>query len=671
MKNLFALVLVLLVFDQITFAQKVSNRNGDWATANTWTPSGAPTAGQTVTINHNVTVSSVTNVVGAVTVSSGSNRSLVVNGGTLRCSSLTASNNLTNNGGTITLTGNLTQSAGTFGFSASPSLNFSGTGSQTITGTINVFDLNVNTGSVVSLAASAQVNINGTLTLAGTGSYDADGLGSGVTTIKSTGNTSGGAIGNLPDPARFTGNVTIERLIDGDESWRYLSMPIASGNVGDWKNSGLPVSGNFSDPSPTDGIMIVDNTAPSIYEYDAVTTGDFRAIGTGGTVASTGLDFRKGYAVYTYNSSDFVLSVTGDINKGSVSLPVDVAPNVSDTRRWNLVSNPYPSTIDSDLIDFSDLGSTAVYIRQSTTVGGTVASYSQGGSCTGCSFDPSWTGEIAIGQSFWVENLLGAVLLPLNEGAKTSGSFTFLRKETPTNLFRVTLASSTQKDDLIISFKDQALTNFDKRDATKRKNGDPTGLGYNTYINLSSITEDGTRNLAINTMPHLTKSTVVKLSMEDVVPGNHTLEFTQLETLSLGYKIVLIDKFASKEVEVVNGLKYNFAVSSDAKTFGNDRFSLRIDVSNLTTAIEDEANELVQVYPNPVADKLIVELDQKSKNAIKQIDLVDSRGSLLESILPEAFSDKISIDLSSRCTGIYIVKVFRSNGASVHKIVKR
>jgi hypothetical protein len=172
-------------------------------------------------------------------------------------------------------------------------------------------------------------------------------------------------------------------------------------------------------------------------------------------------------------------------------------------------------------------------------------------------------------------------------------------------------------------------------------------------------------------MPHLTKSTVVKLSMEDVVPGNHTLEFTQLETLSLGYKIVLIDKFASKEVEVVNGLKYNFAVSSDAKTFGNDRFSLRIDVSNLTTAIEDEANELVQVYPNPVADKLIVELDQKSKNAIKQIDLVDSRGSLLESILPEAFSDKISIDLSSRCTGIYIVKVFRSNGASVHKIVKR
>jgi hypothetical protein len=124
-------------------------------------------------------------------------------------------------------------------------------------------------------------------------------------------------------------------------------------------------------------------------------------------------------------------------------------------------------------------------------------------------------------------------------------------------------------------------------------------------------------------------------------------------------------------VEVVNGLKYNFAVSSDAKTFGNDRFSLRIDVSNLTTAIEDEANELVQVYPNPVADKLIVELDQKSKNAIKQIDLVDSRGSLLESILPEAFSDKISIDLSSRCTGIYIVKVFRSNGASVHKIVKR
>ncbi|MCA6368030.1 MAG: T9SS type A sorting domain-containing protein [Cytophagales bacterium] len=698
------LVLFFTLSLHVTFAQatrtSVASPPRNWDQTNAWVGGIVPSGTDNVVIAGTITVRALfppPSFTGTVTVNAFrtlqnngvlTGGAYIVNGtlnntNTVSPSSITVGNTgvFTSFGGVTNVSGNVTvNTGGTFTYSGSGLLTFNGS-SSTLSGALNVFDLEVGGGTNVTLAASAAVNVNGLLRLysGSGGSFDADGPGSGVTTIRSTSSTTGGGIQTLPDPTKFTGNVTIERYIDGDESWRYLSMPIASGNVGDWKNGGLSVSGNFTDPSPQDGTIIVDNTAASIYEYDAVTTGDFVAIGNGGSVASTGLDFRKGYAVYAYDGAggDFVVSVSGNINKGPISIPLGSTPSVSDTRKWNLIANPYPSTIDSDNIDFTAIGSAAIYVRQSNpppyTSGGTVASYSQGGplTCTGCGFDTGWTGEIAIGQSFWIENVNSAASLALDENVKTTNGFTFLRKETPTNLFRVTLVSSSQKDDLIIAFKEQASANFDKRDATKRKNGDPTGLGYNTYINLSSITEDGTRNLAINTMPHLTKSTVVKLSMEDVVPGNHTLEFTQLETLSLGYKIVLIDKFASKEVEVVNGLKYNFAVSSDAKTFGNDRFSLRIDVSNLTTAIEDEANELVQVYPNPVADKLIVELDQKSKNAIKQIDLVDSRGSLLESILPEAFSDKISIDLSSRCTGIYIVKVFRSNGASVHKIVKR
>jgi hypothetical protein len=700
MKGIVFLLLSLsfnLAISQVT-RTSVASPPRNWNATNAWVGGVIPSGTDNVIINGVITIQNGYNTLHSGTVTVNTGRTLTNNGGVLNGSTLTVSGTFNNSGtsnnsgitvnstGVLTIIGGVTNvsgditvnSGGNFTYSGSGLLTFNGS-SSTLSGMLNVFDLEVGGLTSVTLAASAEVNINGLLRLysGSAGSYDADGPGTGVTTIKSTSSQTGGGIQSLPDPTKFTGNVTIERYIDGDESWRYLSMPIASGNVGDWQSGGLSVSGNFSDPSTQDGTIIVDNTAPSIYEYDAVTTGDFVAVGSGGSVASTSLDFRKGYAVYAYDGAggDFVVSVRGDINKGSISIPLGSAPSVFDGDRWNLIPNPYPSTIDSDNIDFSAIGSTAIYIRQSNpppyTGGGTVASYAQGGSCTGCDFDTSWTGEVAIGQSFWIENVDGAASLALAENVKTTNGSTFLRKETPSNFFRVTLRSSNQKDDLIISFKDQALANFDKRDATKRKNGDPTGLGYNTYINVSSITEDGTRNLAINTMPPITKSTLIKLSVEDVVPGSHTLEFTQLETLALGYKIFLIDKFTAKETEVLNGFKYNFSVTDDTKTFGNDRFSLRIDVSNLTTAIEDEVTEFIQVYPNPVADKLIVELDQKSKNAIKQIDLVDSRGSVLESILPEAFSNRISIDLSSRNTGIYIVKVFRSNGASVHKIVKR
>ncbi len=700
MKGIVFLLLSLsfnLAISQVT-RTSVTSPARNWNATNAWVGGVIPSGTDNVVINGVITIPNGYNTLHSGTVTVNTGRTLTNNGGVLNGSTLTVSGTLNNSGtsnnssitvnstGVLTIIGGVTNvsgnitvnSGGNFTYSGSGLLTFNGS-SSTLSGVLNVFDLEVGGLTSVTLAASAAVNINGLLRLysGSAGSYDADGPGTGVTTIKSTSSQTGGGIQSLPDPTKFTGNVTIERYIDGDESWRYLSMPIASGNVGDWQSGGLSVSGNFSDPSTQDGTIIVDNTAPSIYEYDAVTTGDFVAVGSGGSVASTSLDFRKGYAVYAYDGAggDFVVLVRGDINKGPISIPLGSAPSVFDGERWNLIPNPYPCTIDSDNIDFSAIGSTAIYIRQSIpppyTGGGTVASYAQGGSCTGCDFDTNWTGEVATGQSFWIENVDGAASLALDENVKTTNGFTFLRKETPSNFFRVTLHSSNQKDDLIISFKDQALTNFDKRDATKRKNGDPTGLGYNTYINVSSITEDGTRNLAINTMPPIKKSTLVKLSVEDVVQGSHTLEFTQLETLALGYKIFLIDKFTAKETEVLNGFKYNFAVTTDTKTFGNDRFSLRIDVSNLTTAIEDEVTEFIQVYPNPVADKLIVELDQKSKNAIKQIDLVDSRGSVLESILPEAFSNRISIDLSSRSTGIYIVKVFRSNGASVHKIVKR
>lgn len=575
----------------ITIGGNVSNA-GTWAPTDlvTFNGTGAQSIGGTATVSFNgglevnksagtLTLNRAVNISNGLTISQGTlnlgsqtvtlNSGNIDNDGTFTVGSSTfivngttsitgtspvsfnnlqvgASGNLSANG-TVNISGNLSN-AGSFNVN---SVSLNGSVAQNITGSYSFSNITVsNTAGVTN---NGSINLTGALDLGASGVFDADGSGSGVLTLISTSLTTGGRIATLSTPSNFSGNITVQRFVDGPDDWRYFSVPFISANVGQWQAT-FPVTGNFSNPSPNGVNGVVCSTCPSIYSWNAATQ-QYVAVGSGASTGTTSLSHLTGYSAYSYLTGSFTLSMSGTPVKSGVSIPLATG--------YNLIPNPYPSPIDWDNVTTTGTTNT-VYM---TTAQGSFATYLKGsGTCTGCNFNSNWRGELAIGQSFWIESS-GASSVGLTEAAKTTGA-TFVREEDAKDLFRITLQSEGKNDDLILHFDPQATTGTElDLDARKRSN--------DFYINLSSYNTNASEDYAINTIPYATcESGTVKLKMSGISNGEHSLSFTELDKMTLGYTITLKDNFLNQQRVVTNDFLYNFLTNDDAASKADGRFEL-------------------------------------------------------------------------------------------------
>lgn len=590
-----------------------------------------------------------------------------------------------------------------------------GVTSQSITGTVSLKDIDVSNPTGVS--NNGNISLNGTLTLISSGVFDADGSGSGVLTVKSTSVNAGGRIATLPTPANFSGLVTIERFIDAQSRWRYLSMPLTNGNVGMWK-SYFPVTGNFSDPSPAGVNNVTQSSAPSIYSWNPATAA-WVAVGSGGSTASTSLSNLTGYSPYTYLTSNFTLSVRGNIRTGNATFTLGTGGT-----GFNLICNPYPSAIDWDNITLPGSLSSSMSINLNN---GVFASYVKGGAATNAPFG-GWTGEVAIGQSFWVQST-GATSLTFTESAKTGNNYQYLRTSEPNNLLRITLSSLDQRDEAVVWFQPTATDSLDNDfDALKRRNGfNISPLESSSYINLSTYNKVSSVDYSINGLSPINCTQAVKLKIEDMPSKTATLTFTNLPSFDLGYEMVLIDHYLNKSVALSDSLTYDFVTNSDPASSSAGRFELlfslpkpKVTISGTTlsssmpkgnqwlldgkpilgatgsqyqvtqsgtyslqvtngtctltsenivliiTGLENTSNESVKAFPNPVKDVLNLELI----NSFDYIKIYNMQGMLVDSVEGGSGAKSLQIDLSDYPKGVYVINVLAEKENEVIKIIK-
>lgn len=525
-----------------------------------------------------------------------------------------ASGNLTASG-TVNIAGNLANT----GTLNATTVAFNGTAAQNITG--NGVLTNINISNTAGVTNNGTINLYGTLTLTGGGVFDTDGSGSGVFNIMSNDLTSNAGIAALATPSDLSGNITVQRFVNGPDDWRYFSIPVTGGNVGLWQDD-FPVTGNFSNASPNGVDGVECSTCPSIFRFDAPTQA-YVAIGTGGTTAATSLSSNIGYTAYTYLSGDFTIDMTGAPTKGNVNVALSASG-----AGFNLVPNPYPSPIDWDNINRTGT-SGSMYM---TTGQGSFATYLAGsGTCTGCSFNSGWRGEVAIGQSFWIEST-GSTSLALTETAKTTSAATFVREdEESMNLFRVTLKSQGKEDDLIIHFNEEASYSTELNfDAKKRLN--------DYHVNLSSYNQSPEEHYAINGIPMATcDDGTVKLKMSNVAIGEHALTFTELERINLGYTITLIDNFLSTEKIIKNNDQYIFQTTADQASTTDGRFELRFTSPSIQTI----ASSSIQLTTNCGSNLLNIDILNSQQGVSYQIfkgdiamsDVTNGNGQTLSTLI--------------------------------------
>ncbi len=201
-------------------------------------------------------------------------------------------------------------------------VNFNGNANQAIPSFI-FNNLYLSTGGIKSIQPNATVTINGILV----NNLTADKF-----VIKSTTAGTGSLIQNTPDVA-----ATVERYISGgSEDWHFLSSPVVNQSIdGAWLPSGTYGNGTGYD-------LYVWNEATNCWIYQLNTTSAINW-----NMVHPGSNFTPGrgylYSVLAANpTNEFI----GNLNSGSLNIGLIAGSNDLILKGFNLVGNPYPSSVD-------------------------------------------------------------------------------------------------------------------------------------------------------------------------------------------------------------------------------------------------------------------------------------------------------------------------------------
>lgn len=394
--------------------------------------------------------------------------------------------------------------------------------------TVQCSNLSILSGATLRINPGASLTVTGTLTnTAGTAGLvvksDATGTGS---LIHATANTPG----------------TIERYITGSsdlniQKYHLVSVPLTAENA----SSSDLFSGSY------------------LYGFEESTNNWMPY----GSATNTPLDETKGFMVY-YPSASRTYQFTGNLNTGDFTPALSGINSPGLDRGWNLIPNPYPSSIDWDLVtNRSNLDGT-IYIWPAAGPGNSSNYYSY---VNGVSAPPgAMNGEVAVGQSFFVHANAAAPSITFTNASRLHGTKPFLKNDSiiPDVLYlEASAAGST--DYMAVRFAWPATPDFDSEmDAYKLAGGADAPK-------LSSLTADG-KQLSINSLPVSADNVWVPLHFELNTNTEVTFKASGLESFGNEIPIYLEDRLLKKVINLRQQPEYTFTHST---AYSAERFMIR------------------------------------------------------------------------------------------------
>lgn len=334
---------------------------------------------------------------------------------------------------------------------------------------------------------------------------------------------------------------------------------------------------------------------------------------------------------------------TGNITEGSLTRTGTTDLN----RGYNLVGNPYPSTVNWDDLGRTNLETTMWY---RTNNGGTMTfdTYNSTG-MVGTNNNGGGTvdGTIPPTQAFWVrvdaDGNTGSVAF--ENADRTHGTLSSIYKaEAEEGTVRLSLSDGTASDEQVIYFDASANDAIDDHDSRKFWTSGIPQL----YSNLQEDT------LTINGLNSPQTTQTVPLGMKLPLSGNYSLDATSItftETPAF-LEDTYLNVFQDLNAEP------NYSFTSDAGNIG-DRFILHFN--NAAVGIE-EADASSHVFA--ANGQLNVNLSPNTQTA--NLEIFDMAG---RSILTRPINTSNTVVDLNAPTGIYLVRIETAAGAKTHKVV--
>ncbi|WP_429383146.1 T9SS type A sorting domain-containing protein [Mucilaginibacter sp. UYCu711] len=551
--------------------------------------------------------------------------SLDINGST----SFTNSGTINITGGAATIASPVFSNTSAGIFTSAGTVNFDGAVAQAIN--------NNNTSTAVSFYYLVLSGGAFTKTLGGTGKFKIASTGSIEFTTTNTVLAAGTAILTLSSDANgsstvksllagnsITGTVNVERYLTGGDSnsrgYRLLSSPVSVSssslilpNLSYIKNAAY-ISGTGG---PTNGFDVSGN--PTLYFYREnlkpssanFTAGNFRGVssinagstftinndpGTFSLPAGNGfLFFFRGNRATNASTSitaiadPVTLTSTGYLNQGDITVNhwTGAAANgkllYTNTsgnnlvRGYNLVGNPYASSIDWDKVNSKhvggDIGSIIYIYNPKLKV---YATYIAGLGGVGINFTGPQANIIPTGQGFFVIAQNQNASITFSEDDKVPSQLTAsdlslasaadsleVQRYLRVQLFK----DSLNKEDAIVFFKNNAQTNYNVGE-------DAQYLKGNSIVNISTRSSDNV-SLAINQQAFPQKRQIIPLNVNITSNGSYKLGIPDVKNIPNMYDVWLLDNYKKDSLDIKHNPNYSFIASvTDTNSFGSKRFSL-------------------------------------------------------------------------------------------------
>jgi hypothetical protein len=485
----------------------------------------------------------------------------------------------------------------------------------------------------------------GVLTMSNSSKLAAGSTTAAYLTLKS--DTTGTAtVAAITGGCNITGFVTVQRFVQGSATYNSVSQHWKARNyrlMSSPVNQGFDASGNFpySLNYLAAGTIITDCTStygstpgnPSLYLHNekytpnntTFTSGNFigvtniSAVAPAGTITTTdatnpSAKIYVGEGFMIYFRGDKVTHITGSPSKTSYPY---VAPEsvtfsatgflnegIDSVRSWtninglmyttsnsgnlpvrgfNLVGNPYPSSIDWSTFSNSNPNAPIYGLNVNPTVylfNPFTGNYDTYNASSGIS-NGTATKIIPSGQGFFVQANAPSPKLAFNESAKITAQVTGsnLLLGTPaaqtaySSYLRLKIiADSTNWDDIVIGFNNKATTKFDYI-------GDSGFLpGNGALASVAGISSDNVKT-SVKWLPYPKGNSemVLKLYVAVAATGTYTLQRTDFKAIPQLYRVWLMDSYLKDSLDIRNNTIYKFNVSlNDTASFGGNRFTVVI-----------------------------------------------------------------------------------------------
>jgi hypothetical protein len=533
----------------------------------------------TLTASNSVTNAGTFTNDGSFTAIETNNTATLENTGTLNVTTMNNEGN-TLGDGTYNILGDFT-SSGTF-FSAAGTVNMIGTTPQIMemavttidnlvidnaaavtlnsTQTIITNSLTVNSGKIFKIEAAKNLTVTGAIANYG---------GNSGLVLKS--NTSGTAslIHNTIDVP-----VTVQRYISGvAEDWHFLSAPVSNQNIGgDWNPTGTFGNGTgydlyiFNEPTPCWTYQLnitVAPTWPSIHPASHFVTG-------------------RGY-LYSTQAPNPTKEFIGLLNNGNVNYPItNESPDLV-VKGFNLIGNPYPSSIDWKSVTgwtrtnlVASGGGYDMWIwNQASNNYGVFNSNGDVGT-------NGVTKDIAPAQGYFIRAASNGNISMSNEIRVHTGASNWLKtKGTDTNSLKIRITSNggLGYDEVLLQF------GYPQNEAGALKLFSQNELAPSAYLN------DLNKNLSVRYLTDTIQNSKIPLHFKAGKDGDYSLSLDESAT----FNVLLLE---DKKTKIITDLKINSTYEFKAYiNDSTDRFVLHFkpiieDVISLPVLIYYDGNEI-------------------------------------------------------------------------------